>query len=76
MIDHTTVYRFVTSPELVTAMVFSGDMRFNPLTDSIKLDNGKEFRFSAPSGDDLPSRGYDAGQDTYQAPMNSSTVKV
>lgn len=61
-------HAFVTSPEIVTAMAFSGDLGFDPRRDSIKLANGKEFRFSEPSGDALPARGYDPGEDTYQAP--------
>ncbi|KAI8801788.1 aconitase family-domain-containing protein [Cladochytrium replicatum] len=61
-------HAFVTSPELVTAMVFAGDLRFNPLTDSLTTESGKTFKFQPPSGDELPARGYDPGQNTYQAP--------
>jgi hypothetical protein len=27
---------------------------------------GKPFKFAAPHGDELPPRGYDPGEDTYQ----------
>lgn len=51
---------FLASPEIVTAMAFSGDLNFNPMTDSIQTPNGP-FKFEAPSGDRLPTNGYIAG---------------
>ena len=70
-------HAFVTSPELVTALALSGDLRFNPLTDQLTGSNGQKFRLEAPHGDTLPTRGFDPGVDTYQAPPdNSSNVKV
>lgn len=70
-------HSFVTSPDLVTAMVFAGDLRFNPLTDSIPTADGKQFRFKPPHGVDLPPSNYDPGQNTYQAPpADRSSVKV
>ncbi|CDK30036.1 unnamed protein product [Kuraishia capsulata CBS 1993] len=53
---------FLTSPDIVTAMIYSGDMSFNPLTDSVKLPNGGEFRFKPPTGDELPDEGFIAGR--------------
>ncbi|KAI8923083.1 hypothetical protein BC831DRAFT_472944 [Entophlyctis helioformis] len=62
---------------LVTAMVFSGDLTFNPVTDVLKTADGKDFKFAAPNGDELPPRGYDAGENTYQAPpADRSNVAV
>ncbi|KAI8929637.1 aconitase family-domain-containing protein [Entophlyctis helioformis] len=70
-------HAFVASPELVTAMVFSGDLTFNPVTDVLKTADGKDFKFAAPNGDELPPRGYDAGENTYQAPpADRSNVAV
>lgn len=37
---------------------------------------GSKFKLEAPSGDELPSRGFDPGMDTYQAPSNSGSVNV
>jgi homoaconitase len=51
---------FLASPEIVTAMAFSGDLNFNPMTDSIETPNGP-FKFNAPSGDRLPTSGYIPG---------------
>ncbi|KDN39077.1 putative aconitase [Tilletiaria anomala UBC 951] len=61
-------HAFVASPDLVTAMAFAGDLTFNPTKDTLKGADGKEFKFSNPSGKELPPRGYDPGQDTFQAP--------
>ncbi|KIM29319.1 hypothetical protein M408DRAFT_68108 [Serendipita vermifera MAFF 305830] len=61
-------HAFVASPDIVTAMAFAGDLMFNPLTDSLKGKDGKEFRFSDPSGFELPPRGYDPGEDTFSPP--------
>ncbi|GAA5922482.1 hypothetical protein JCM1841_004925 [Sporobolomyces salmonicolor] len=65
---NTATHAFVASPDLVTAMVFGGSLSFNPMTDSLKGADGKEFKFSDPSGKELPPRGYDAGENTYAAP--------
>jgi len=59
---------FVTSPELVTALSIAGRLDFNPLTDELTGSDGKKFKLESPFGDELPARGFDPGQDTYQAP--------
>jgi len=70
-------HSFVTSPDLVTAMTIAGSLHFNPLTDKLKDKDGNEFMLAAPTGDALPNRGYDPGQDTYQAPpANRDAVTV
>ncbi|KAG9963996.1 putative aconitate hydratase 2, partial [Aureobasidium melanogenum] len=52
---------FLASPELVTAMAYGGSTTFNPMTDSIPLPDGSEFRFNPPQGRDLPSTGFAQG---------------
>ena len=47
--------------QIVMAMAFAGKTTFNPMTDTIPLPNGGEFRFTSPSADDLPARGFDKG---------------
>lgn len=70
-------HAFVTSPDLVTAMILSGDLRFNPVTDSLTAADGSQFKLEAPSGDYLPERGFDPGMDTYQEPpKDGSALKV
>ncbi|KAI9772558.1 MAG: Aconitate hydratase mitochondrial [Candelina submexicana] len=61
-------HAFVTSPDLVVAMTLAGTLKFNPLTDPLKDKDGNDFMLTAPTGTGLPSRGYDPGRDTYQAP--------
>ncbi|KAL9096420.1 MAG: hypothetical protein Q9165_001417 [Trypethelium subeluteriae] len=70
-------HAFVTSPDLVVAMTLAGTLKFNPLTDTLKDKDGKEFKLTAPTGDALPRNGYDPGTDTYQAPPSDrATVQV
>ncbi|ANB13173.1 aconitate hydratase ACO1 [Sugiyamaella lignohabitans] len=66
--SNPATHAFVTSPDLVTAFAIAGDLRFNPITDTLKDKDGNEFKLKAPYGDSLPTKGYDAGKDTYQAP--------
>ncbi|KAI1385331.1 aconitase family-domain-containing protein [Hypoxylon trugodes] len=61
-------HSFVTSPDLVVALSIAGTLRFNPLTDTLKDKDGNDFKLAPPTGDGLPSRGYDPGNNTYQAP--------
>ena len=70
-------HAFVTSPELVTALSIAGRLDFNPVTDKLKGKDGKEFLLKDPFGDELPSRGFDPGMETYDAPpVDGSSVKV
>ena len=62
-------HAFVGSPELVTALAIAGDLTFNPVTDILTNENGKEIMFNAPSGDDLPSDGFDVIDLGYQEPI-------
>lgn len=48
-------FNFLTSPEIVTAMIYAGTTSFNPLTDSITTESGKQFKFTPPPpGKELP----------------------
>lgn len=58
-------------------MAIAGDLGFNPLTDELTDKNGKKFKLQPPKGEELPARGFDAGEDTYQSPpADSSKVSV
>ncbi|SCU78693.1 LAME_0A05380g1_1 [Lachancea meyersii CBS 8951] len=61
-------HSFVASPEITIALAIAGDLRFNPLTDKLKDKDGNEFMLKPPTGVGLPPKGYDAGENTYQAP--------
>jgi len=70
-------HAFVASPEIVTAMVFGGSLKFNPMKDEIVKPDGSKFKFQPPSGDALPPTGYDQGANVYQAPPEDrSNVQV
>ena len=49
---------FVASPEIVTALAIAGKLDFNPISDSIMLDNNEKFIFEAPEGSELPDEGF------------------
>lgn len=61
-------HAFVTSPELVTALSIAGSLNFDPTKDKLKGTDGKEFLLDSPYGDELPAKGFDPGEDTYEAP--------
>jgi aconitate hydratase len=68
---------FVGSPELVTALAISGDLGFNPLTDTLLNENGEEVRLDEPTGNELPPKGFDVEDPGYQAPAeDGSKVEV
>lgn len=70
-------HAFVASPEIVTALAIAGDLTFNPLTDSLTGADGKPFKLTPPNGNELPPKGYDAGENTYQAPpADGASVNV
>uniref|UniRef100_A0A3Q2E347 Aconitate hydratase, mitochondrial n=1 Tax=Cyprinodon variegatus TaxID=28743 RepID=A0A3Q2E347_CYPVA len=70
-------HAFVTSPEIVTALALAGDLSFNPETDYLIAKSGEKFKLAPPTGDELPARDFDPGQDTYQhPPAESSSVRV
>lgn len=70
-------HAFVTSPEITTAMAIAGDLTFNPEKDTLVGADGQEVRLEPPVGDELPTKGFDPGEDTFQAPpANGSGVSV
>eukprot|EP01116_Phalansterium_solitarium_P013607 TRINITY_DN30_c3_g1_i1.p1 TRINITY_DN30_c3_g1~~TRINITY_DN30_c3_g1_i1.p1 ORF type:complete len:781 (-),score=304.15 TRINITY_DN30_c3_g1_i1:491-2833(-) len=67
-------HAFVASPEIVTAFTLAGRLDFNPVTDSLVGANGEKFKLKSPWGVDLPPKGFDPGQNTYQPPATGSQV--
>ena len=61
-------HAFVGSPELVTALAISGDLKFNPLTDHINDENGNPIKLEPPVGDALPKKGFEIKDLGYKAP--------
>uniref|UniRef100_UPI003217B950 aconitate hydratase n=1 Tax=uncultured Draconibacterium sp. TaxID=1573823 RepID=UPI003217B950 len=70
-------HAFVTSPEMVTALAIAGRLDFNPATDTLTNKNGKEVTLDLPTGDELPTKGFDVEDPGYQAPAHDgSNIEV
>jgi len=70
-------YAFVGSPELVTALAIAGDLSFNPLTDTLVNEKGETVKLEAPSGYELPPKGFSVDDPGFQAPAaDGSGVQV
>jgi aconitate hydratase len=67
-------YAFVASPEIVTALAIAGDLGFNPITDTITNDKGEQVKLTAPSGDDLPTKGFAVEDAGFQAPAEDGSA--
>merc|ERR1712012_557236 len=67
---------FVTSPEMTVALTLAGTLEFNPMKDSLKCADGSDLTLAEPFGDGLPVRGFDPGEDTYQAPPEDGSSVV
>ena len=70
-------YAFVGSPELVTALAIAGDLNFNPLTDYLTNEQGQQVKLDPPTGDELPTKGFDVKDPGFLAPAkDGSKVQV
>jgi aconitate hydratase len=61
-------FSFISSPEIVTALSVAGKLSFNPLTDTITDKDGNNVKLNPPTGNELPSAGYEEGNSGYVAP--------
>ncbi len=69
-------YAFVGSPELITALAIAGDLNFNPLTDTLTNNKGEQVKLDAPTGDELPLRGFAVEDAGFQAPAEDGSQVV
>jgi aconitate hydratase len=72
-------YAFVGSPEVVTALAIAGDLTFNPLTDTLTNESGEQVKLDAPTGFELPPKGFAVEDAGFQAPKEDGSgvdVKV
>src|SRR5690606_13188504 len=70
---------FVASPEITTALAIAGSLSFNPLTDELVNEKGEKVKLDAPTGEELPPRGFDEGAAGFVAPAEDGSkvdVKV
>src|SRR5881296_3802920 len=61
---------FLTSPEIVTALVFAGSLEFDPVHGTIEGPDGKAFRFTPPESEELPAKGFARGEEGFEAPAS------
>ncbi len=70
-------HAFVTSPEMVAAIAISGNLGFNPITDTLTNTKGEQVKLDPPVGEELPDKGFDVEDNGYQAPAkDGSDVEV
>jgi aconitate hydratase len=68
---------FVASPEITTALAISGSLSFNPITDELVNEKGEKIKLDPPVGEELPSKGFDAGESGFIAPDDDgSSIEV
>lgn len=66
-------FAFVASPELVTALAIAGDLTFNPLKDTLTNEKGEQVKLDAPTGNELPPKGFAVDDPGYQAPASDGS---
>ncbi len=70
-------HAFVASPEIVAAIAISGDLGFNPKTDSLLNELGQEVKLEEPNGWELPPKGFEVDDRGYIEPdQDGSNVEV
>lgn len=70
-------HAFVASPELVTAFAIAGDLTFNPITDTLTNEDGKQVMLDEPQGIEMPLKGFAVEDAGFVAPAeDGSNVQV
>lgn len=70
-------HAFVASPEIVTAIALAGRLDFNPLTDTLRNENGEDVLLDEPTGLELPPNGFAVDDAGFLAPAeDGSSVEV
>jgi len=62
-------HAFVASPEMVAAIAISGNLSFNPITDTLTNENGEEVKLAEPTGWELPPKGFAVEDNGYVEPL-------
>ncbi|NNF32622.1 MAG: aconitate hydratase, partial [Saprospiraceae bacterium] len=70
-------HAFVASPEIVTALAIAGDMKFNPLTDTLVNEAGVHVKLDPPTGEEFPPNGFEVEDAGFIPPIeDGSKVNV
>lgn len=67
-------HAFVASPEITTAFAIAGDLTFNPVTDSLINEDGKQVKLDEPMGIEFPPSGFAVEDSGYQAPAEDGSM--
>ncbi|HEX5457821.1 MAG TPA: aconitase family protein, partial [Candidatus Nitrosotalea sp.] len=69
---------FMGSPELIVALALGGRLSFNPLKDTLKGSDGKEFKLDPPKkAPEVPSKGFSKIGEIYVPPAaNPDEIEV
>tara|TARA_B100000287_G_scaffold201031_1_gene189818 strand:+ start:2372 stop:4639 length:2268 start_codon:yes stop_codon:yes gene_type:complete len=67
---------FVASPEIVTAMAIAGDLRFNPLKDTLINEDGENVMLKEPAGIEFPPNGFEVENNGFIDPQKFSNKEI
>ncbi len=70
-------HAFVGSPEVVAAIAISGRLDFDPFNDTLINEDGEEVKLEAPTGIELPEKGFDVEDNGFIPPKeDGSQVEI
>src|SRR5881296_3143953 len=67
---------FLTSPEVVTAYAFAGNLSFDPVHETLRTEEGKAVKFEPPQGEELPAKGFAKGEEGFIPPAENGDAVV
>jgi aconitate hydratase len=73
---YASTFAFVTSPETVVALSIAGKLDFDPAVDSLTSENGEEVKLSVDIGEELPTKGFDPGEEGLFKPPPSENSEI
>ena len=66
-------HAFVGSPEMIAAIAISGRLDFDPLNDTLLNENGEQVKLDAPTGLELPPKGFAVEDAGYVEPLTDGS---
>lgn len=72
-------HAFIASPEIVTALVFSGYLTFNPIKDRLKNERGEYVKFEEPESMEIPTSDFnieELGYENFSKKENRKDLSV
>ena len=65
-------FAFIGSPELTVALAIAGRLDFNPATDTLINEDGKEVKLEEPKGNVFPPKGFDVDEKGFLPPSDNN----